>query len=164
MSVGLIWAQSTNGVLGSNGTIPWYLPEDLSRFRQKTAGAAVIMGRRTWDSLPARFRPLPGRRNIVLTRQDDWRAEGADVTDSLAAALAMVPSGPRWVIGGGEIYRVAIEWATQVHVTHVAGTFRGDAHAPSLDTGWQLTEVEPSTGWLNSSTGLRYRYCEYTRT
>ena len=78
MTIGLIWAQSTSGVIGRGGAIPWSLPEDLARFKSLTMGHTVVMGRRTWESLPARFRPLPGRRNVVLTRNPSYRADGAD--------------------------------------------------------------------------------------
>ena len=79
MTVGLIWAQSTSGVIGRDGTIPWSLPEDMAHFKRLTMGHTVVMGRRTWESLPVRFRPLPGRRNVVVSRNPDYRAEGAEV-------------------------------------------------------------------------------------
>ncbi len=81
MNLGLVWAQSTSGVIGRDGGIPWHVPEDMAHFKQLTAGCTVVMGRRTWESLPARFRPLPGRRNVVLTRQSGYRAEGAEVVE-----------------------------------------------------------------------------------
>ena len=83
MTIGLIWAQSTSGVIGRDGSIPWALPEDLAHFKRLTMGHTVVMGRRTWESLPVRFRPLPGRRNIVVSRNPDYRAEGAAVVDSI---------------------------------------------------------------------------------
>ena len=81
MTVGLIWAQSTSGVIGRDGTIPWSLPEDMAHFKRLTMGHTVVMGRRTWESLPVRFRPLPGRRNVVVSRNPDYLAEGAEVVD-----------------------------------------------------------------------------------
>ena len=83
MTVALIWGQASNGVIGADGTMPWDLPEDLARFRELTMGSAVIMGRRTWDTIPPRFRPLPGRRNIVVTRDPAWSADGAAVAHSI---------------------------------------------------------------------------------
>ncbi|MCE9515007.1 MAG: dihydrofolate reductase, partial [Mycobacterium sp.] len=105
MTVGLIWAQSTSGVIGRDGGIPWRLPEDLARFKELTMGHTVVMGRRTWESLPRSVRPLPGRRNIVITRDPDYRADGADVVTSIEAALAEPQT---WVIGGSEIYHLAL--------------------------------------------------------
>ena len=93
--VGLVWAQSTSGVIGRGGDIPWRVPEDLARFKQVTMGHTVVMGRRTWDSLPARVRPLPGRRNVVLSRQTDFTADGAEVLGSLEQALAISGPSPR---------------------------------------------------------------------
>ena len=102
--IGLIWAQAANGVIGRDNAIPWHIPEDMAHFREVTTGSTVVMGRRTWESLPARFRPLPGRRNVVLTRDEAWTAEGAEVAHDLTAALA----GDCWVIGGADIYRAAL--------------------------------------------------------
>ena len=87
MTVGLVWAQAANGVIGDRGTLPWHLPEDLARFKALTMGATVVMGRATWDSLPASVRPLPGRRNVVLTRRPDWRQPGPPWRRSLEEAL-----------------------------------------------------------------------------
>src|ERR1700739_3896812 len=101
--VGLVWAQSTSGVIGRNGEIPWRVPEDLARFKQVTVGHTVVMGRRTWDSLPAAVRPLPRRRNVVLSRRADFAADGAEVVGSLEEALTEPET---WVIGGAQIYRL----------------------------------------------------------
>ncbi len=159
MSVRLIWAQSSSGVIGRDGGIPWRLPEDMARFKDLTMGHTVVMGRRTWESLPPRFRPLPGRRNVVLTRNPRYRAEGADVVVSVEEALA----GPdTWVIGGSEIYHLAMPAATRCEVTEVdidlcAGD--GDAMAPMLDGSW----VGTSGDWQHSGSGLRYRFHSYVR-
>jgi dihydrofolate reductase len=157
--VSLIWAQSTSGVIGRDGAIPWHLPEDVARFRGLTMGHTVVMGRRTWESLPARFRPLPGRRNVVLTRDPGYRADGADVVSSLPAALC---DPDCWVIGGSEIYRLTLPVATRCEVTEVGmdlPTTAGDARAPVLDGSWAGTAGD----WRDSSSGLRYRFCSYLR-
>jgi dihydrofolate reductase len=162
--IGLIWAQAANGVVGAGGAMPWHLPEDMAHFRETTRGAAVIMGRRTWDSLPERFRPLPGRRNIVLTRRPGWRADGAEPVIGLDAALALVPPGADvWVIGGGEVYRQALPLADRVVRTDLEQAFDGDVTAPHLDGGWRLTARDPAEGWHTSHTGLRYRMSTFDR-
>lgn len=165
--IGLIWAQAVNGIIGDAGSIPWRLPEDLIRFKELTLGGAVIMGRRTWDSLPERFRPLAGRENIVISRQEDWVAEGATVLHSLPAALdraarttAAAPR-PVWIIGGGEIYRQAMPLADYLEVTEVDTEPVGDTMAPVIDAAFTQTTV---TEWLTSRTDLRYRFVSYERT
>ena len=112
MRINLIYAQARNGVIGRDNTLPWHLPEDMAHFKRMTAACPVIMGRKTWDSLPAKFRPLPGRTNLVLTRQSDWCADGALHASSLEQALATclhmqpVPADV-WITGGAEIYAQA---------------------------------------------------------
>ncbi|WP_298228386.1 dihydrofolate reductase [Gryllotalpicola sp.] len=163
MGLALIWAQSVTGVIGKDGAIPWHLPEDMRRFRETTAGGAVIMGRRTWESLPERFRPLPGRTNIVVTRQDDYDAPGAEVAGSLDAALALVPDGVQpWIIGGGQLYLEAIDRADRIELTEVLTSVEGDTFAPLVADGWHAVP-EPENGWLESSTGIKYRYLHFTR-
>ena len=160
MSVGLIWAQSPSGVIGRAGGIPWQLPEDQARFKELTLGHTVVMGRLTWESLPAKVRPLPGRRNVVVTRQADYMAEGATVVGGLDAAIT---DDEIWVIGGAEIYALALPAATRCEVTEVDVDLRredGDAVAPVLDESWVGTAGE----WLSSSSGLRYRFHTYIRT
>ncbi|NTY58598.1 dihydrofolate reductase [Mycolicibacterium sphagni] len=158
MSVGLIWAQSTSGIIGRNGGIPWRLPEDLARFKDLTMGHTVVMGRRTWESLPASVRPLPGRKNVVLTRQADYMADGATVI----GALDEVREDNAWVIGGAEIYHLALPLATHCEVTEVEIDLRledDDALAPLLDESW----VGTSEDWQTSTSGLRYRFHRYLR-
>ena len=160
MPVALIWAQSTSGIIGRDGAIPWQVPEDLARFKELTMGHTVVMGRRTWESLPARFRPLPGRRNVVVSRNPDYRAGGAEVVDSLDAGVA--GTGVTWVIGGAEIYHLAIPAATRCEVTEVDVDLHPedeDALAPVLDESW----VGTSTPWHDSSSGLRYRFHSFLR-
>ncbi|BBX07205.1 dihydrofolate reductase [Mycolicibacterium aichiense] len=156
--LGLIWAQSTSGVIGRDGGIPWRLPEDLARFKELTMGHTVVMGRRTWESLPKSVRPLPGRKNVVLTRQADYMAEGATVV----SALDDVPDDDMWVIGGAEVYHLALPAATHCEVTEVQIDLRPDdedALAPSLDESW----VGTSGDWQDSSSGLRYRFHTFVR-
>lgn len=157
--VGLIWAQSGSGVIGRDNGIPWRLPEDQARFKQLTLGHTVVMGRRTWESLPARVRPLPGRRNVVLTRLAGYAADGAEVVTTLEGALT---DEVTWVIGGGQIYALALPVATRCEVTEIDIDLRrddADAVAPVLDAGWAGTAGE----WLTSAAGLRYRFCSYRR-
>ena len=158
--IGLIWAEAKGGVIGDAGSIPWHLPEDLAHFKQITLGGAVIMGRRTWDSLPERFRPLAGRRNIVITRQPQWRAEGASVVHSLTEALAAAADASIWIIGGGEIYRQAMPLADRLEVTEVDLAAAGDTVAPAVDAAFTESAVSE---WLTSRTGLRYRFVSYER-
>lgn len=168
MSVGLIWAQSTSGVIGRANGIPWRLPEDQARFKELTLGHGVVMGRLTWESLPAKVRPLPGRRNVVVTRQADFVAEGATVVGSLDDGLAThgqerSDSGDVWVIGGAQIYALALPLATRCEVTEVDVALTredDDALAPVLDESWVGTAGE----WLTSASGLRYRFASYVRT
>jgi dihydrofolate reductase len=156
--IGLIWAQAANGVIGRDGTIPWRLPEDLANFRRRTDGCTVVMGRRTWESLPPRFRPLPGRRNVVLTTDRGWRADGAVRAPDLDKALAA--DGDVWVIGGSAVYAAALSRAHVAVVTCLRDDVPGDVRAPVLDASWQLLEDGP---WQTSSTGLSYRIREYRR-
>jgi dihydrofolate reductase len=160
MSLGLIWAQSPSGVIGRANGIPWHLPEDQARFKELTLAHTVVMGRLTWDSLPARVRPLPGRRNVVVTRQADFMADGATVVSSLDEALN---EDDTWVIGGAQIYALAVPLATRCEVTEVDVTLSredGDAVAPVLDEAWVGTR---QGDWLTSSSGLRYRFLRYVR-
>lgn len=159
--LGLVWAQSTSGVIGRGGDIPWRVPEDLARFKEVTVGHTVVMGRLTWESLPARVRPLPGRRNVVLSRRADVVADGAEVVGSLEAALA--DSEPEtWVIGGEQVYLLALPHATRCEVTEIDIDLRredDDAVAPVLDESWKGETGE----WQLSRSGIRYRFHSYRR-
>jgi dihydrofolate reductase len=147
--IGLVWAQSANGVIGRDGTLPWHLPEDMKHFRSLTVGATVLMGRRTWASLPPRFRPLPGRRNLVLSSTPQ---EGVQTFADLSQALAAV-SGDLWVIGGAAVYRAVLPFADRIVVTEIRELFDGDTYAP--DVGRSPDSVGE---WQESSTGLHYRF------
>jgi len=164
--LGLIWAESDGGIIGKDGVMPWHLPEDLSHFAALTRGNPVIMGRKTWQSLPQRFRPLPGRRNIVVTRQAQWRDEGAEVAHSVDTAIEMAvasvePDEIVWVIGGAEIYSQALVRAQRLEVTEIREHFTGDAHAPERGEQWMLAPSDPVEGWHTSSSGLHYRFLRY---
>lgn len=162
VSVALIWAEARGGVIGDGGGIPWHLAEDLAHFRELTGGSTVVMGRKTWDSLPERFRPLPGRRNIVVTRDTGWAADGAHVVHSLADALVTSPDETVWVIGGGEIYRQALPYADWVEITEVDLDQDGDTRAPETGDGW-ARHSEPDDGFRESKSGIRYRFVTLTR-
>ena len=155
--VGLIWAETAGGVIGAEGGMPWYVPEDLAHFKETTQGAPVVMGRKTWDSLPERFRPLPGRDNIVVTRQQDWTAEGA----RRAATVSEAVRGQEkvWIIGGAEIFRQVIADADRLEVTELDLTVDGDTFAPPK-TGWRVVD---EGDWQTSRTGVRYRFLRYER-
>jgi dihydrofolate reductase len=164
VALGLIWAEARGGVLGAGGTIPWQLPEDSARFRRLTMGQPVLMGRATWESLPERFRPLPGRENLVLTRTPGWSADGATVVTGIDDAVRALAGRDAWVIGGGQVYAAFLDRADRLEVTEIDLDVPGDAFAPRVDpTAWTVAAVEPDVGWHTSRTGLRYRYVSWTR-
>lgn len=154
---GLIWAEAHGGVIGAEGGMPWHLPEDLARFKELTLGNPVVMGRRTWDSLPQRFRPLPGRENIVVTRSESWQAEGATRAASVVDALAGHERA--WIIGGAEIFALAIDDADRLEVTEIDLYVDGDAFAPSRE-GWSLVDEGQ---WQRAASGIRYRFLSLER-
>ncbi len=157
-NIHLIFARASNGVIGRDGRLPWHLPEDLAHFKRTTLGCPVIMGRKTWESLPPNFRPLPGRLNFVVTRQPHWHAEGARRAASLAEALAACAgSADAWVIGGAEIYAQALPLARSAVVTEIDADFDGDAFAPEFGPAWVETRREPHT----SATGLSFSFVTY---
>jgi dihydrofolate reductase len=160
MKLNLIFARARNGVIGARNTLPWHLPEDMAHFKRTTLGCPVIMGRKTWDSLPPKFRPLPGRINLVVTRQPDWSADGAVVAHSLQAACAACPpESTAWVIGGAELYAQALALAGTAVVTEIDADFEGDAFAPQFGPDWVQTARESHT----SSTGLSFSFVTYQK-
>lgn len=165
--VGLIWAESDGGIIGSDGTLPWHVPEDLAHFKELTLGSPVVMGRKSWDALPDRFRPLPGRRNIVVTRNPEWRADGAEVAHSVDAALTLAANEPGtgtvWVIGGAQVFNSAIDRADRLEVTQLHERFDGDTIAPVIDQSWLQVSADPESGWHTSRIGVQYRYLAYQR-
>ena len=161
LRIGLVWAEADGGVIGAGGEMPWHVPEDLAHFKAVTAGRPVVMGRKTWDSLPERFKPLPGRRTIVITRKPEWEAPGAERAGSLRQALEGLDDRV-WVIGGGEVFRQAIQDADLLEITQLDLQTTGDAFAP-VWTGWTVSATEPDAGWHTSRTGIRYRFLTCTR-
>lgn len=161
--IALIWAQAADRVIGRDGAIPWHLPEDLRNFRTLTTGSAVLMGRRTWESLPEQFRPLPDRRNLVLTRDPAWQSAGAERVDAIETAREIAAPADLWVIGGGEVYAAALPVAERLVVTDVDATYDGDTRAPAIGPEWRVEGVEPPVGWSQSTAGLRYRVTTYRR-
>lgn len=164
MRLGLIWAEARGGVIGKDGGMPWHVPEDLAHFRSVTTGAPVIMGRRTWESFPPRFRPLPGRRNIVVTRSAAWAEDGAERAASLDAALELAREAEiAWVIGGAGLFAEARDRADVLEVTELdLAVDGGDTFAPSHD-GWVVAESRPDDGWAVSRTGVPYRFLTLIR-
>jgi len=134
MRLAVIAVVARNGCIGKGNQLLCHLPEDQQHFRRVTLGCPVIMGRKTWDSLPARFRPLPGRRNIVVTRNAQWHAAGAEAVSSLPAALALVGDAPKaFVIGGGELYAQALPLADELVLTEIDRDFDGDVRFPAWE-------------------------------
>ena len=154
----LIFARASNGVIGANNTMPWQLPEDMAHLKRLTMGSPVIMGRKTWDSIPARFRPLTGRRNIVVTRQSDWAADGALRAGSLPEAVALCQDAAQaWVLGGAQIYTQALPLADEAVVTEIEQAFEGDAFAPQFGPEWKETARESHV----SANGLKFSFVTY---
>lgn len=159
-------AVAANGVIGRDGGLPWRLSTDLRRFKALTMGKPIVMGRKTWDGLG---RPLPGRANIVVTRDASFHAEGAIRAGSLDEALALAEARARadgtdqiCVIGGGEIFRMALPRADRLYVTHVLADIEGDVHFPALDAGvWQETVSEEVPAGEKDSHPTRH--CVYER-
>ncbi len=165
MSLGLVWAQSVDGVIGVDGTLPWHLPEDMAHFRDVTAGALVVMGRATWASLPQRFRPLPGRVNVVLSRTPGLELAGATVVPSVAEVLDVVGRAkrPAWVVGGGQVYAAFEPFADRAEVTEVDVRLGDGTRAPTLGDHWDVAGRDPAEGWASSTGGLRYRFVAWRR-
>ena len=160
MRLHLIYARARNGVIGRDGGLPWHLPEDLAHFKRTTLGCPVLMGRKTWDSLPPRFRPLPGRANLVVTRQPGWHENGAKPFPSLESALQFCEQHEDvWVIGGAQLYAQALPFAHSAVVTEIEADFDGDAHAPTLGPDWREARRER----LVSASGLGLSFVTYTR-
>lgn len=141
MKISLIVAASANGVIGARGELPWHLPDDFAHFKAVTMGKPIVMGRKTWESIG---RALPGRSNIVVTRQAGYEAEGAVVVDSIEAALSVEEAAEFMIIGGGQLYAELLPRADRVYLTHVDTELDGDTFfAPLDDRDWELVSAEP---------------------
>ena len=159
MTVSLLAAVARTGVIGRDGGLPWRLPEDMAHFRDVTIGHPVVMGRTTWDSLPERFRPLPGRQNVVVTRNPAWSAEGAERASSLDEALALAGGAERVsIIGGGEIFGAALPYADELLLTEIELDVDGDTFFPPSE-GFVETAREERVG----EDGTRFAFVTYRR-
>jgi len=167
MNINLIWAQAKNRVIGNHGTMPWHIPEDLAHFREVTKNNPVIMGRKTWESLPPRFRPLPQRKNIVLTRQPNWGQEytSSEVIKANSIEAAVTPqiagAGVKevWVVGGGQIYAQYLPLASRIEITEIDASFDGDTQAPELGQEWkEIRRIQKV-----SSSGIKLDFVSYQR-
>lgn len=153
----IVATDAKNGI-GINNTLPWKLPEDLAHFKRLTTGHPIIMGRKTFDSIG---RPLPNRRNIVITRNADWRHEGVDTVGSIEAAIALLDGAEGFVIGGAEIYKQSMQLADQLIITQIAHTFDCDAFFPEIDAdAWQETAREEH---VSAASGLQYAFVTLRR-
>lgn len=154
----LVAAVAANGIIGKDGKLPWHLPEDLKHFKQVTMGHPVIMGRKTWESLKG---PLPGRDNIVITRQAGYEATGAAVASSLDAALALCAGEPVvCVIGGEQVFNDSLPVATQLDLTEIQQDFEGDTRFPAYDRSqWRVKKREAHT----AANGMRFDFVLYER-
>lgn len=130
----LIYARAANGTIGLSGKLPWRIPADLRRFKALTMGKPMIMGRKTFDSFPS---PLPGRRHIVLTRDEGWRAQGAEAVGTVDDALQLAGDGEVALIGGAEIYGLFLPLARKVELTEVHADYEGDTHMDALGEEWR---------------------------
>lgn len=162
--IGMIWAQATDRVIGDGGAMPWHVPEDLARFRAITDGHPVIMGRRTWDSLPPAHRPLPGRTNIVLSSSGAGRDAGAltaaSLTDALALAKESAGAEEIWIIGGRSLYLAAMDVADVIEITLLDLQVSGDTKAPH-PRGFSMTS---GGSWNRSTSGIDFHFTRWTRT
>ena len=161
MRVALVAAVARGGVIGRDSGIPWRLPEDMRRFRTLTMGHPVVMGRRTWESLPDQFRPLPGRGNVVVTRNSDWSAQGADRAGPIEDALRLLEGEATvFVIGGGEIYAAALPSADELLLTEIDAEIEGDTYFPN----WDPDDFEEVARERHvSSDGVGYSFVTYER-
>ncbi|MFO7572811.1 MAG: dihydrofolate reductase [Gaiellaceae bacterium] len=162
MKLTLVAAVARNGVIGRDGTIPWRLPEDLAHFRKLTTGHAVVMGRKTWESIPERFRPLPGRRNVVVTRNPGWLADGAERASSVGDALRLLEGEPEvFVVGGAEIYAAALPVADELALTEIDAEVDGDTFFPV----WSRDDFEEGDRVEHTAEdGTPFAFVRYERT
>ncbi len=155
----LVAAVASNGIIGAKGRLPWRLPEDLQHFKKTTLGHPVIMGRRTWESLKG---PLPGRDNIVITRQPGYNAPGAAVASSLEAALVLCAEEPTvYVIGGNQLFAESMPLAAGLVITEIYRDFPGDTRFPDYDRSqWREKQREAHTA---AADGMRFDFVRYEK-
>lgn len=156
-SLTIIVAMDAGRGIGIANTLPWKLPEDMAHFKRLTTGHPIIMGRKTFDSIG---RPLPNRRNIVITRNAAWRHDGVEAVGSIEAAVALLDGAAGYVIGGAEIYKQALPLSQQLVITEIAHTFQCDAFFPAVDADWHEAAREEHT---SESAGLRYAFVTLRR-
>ena len=162
MEIALLYACAANGTIGKDGAMPWHLAEDLAHFKRTTLNHPVLMGRKTWDSLPERFRPLPGRANIVVTRQGDWQATGAQRAGSLDEALDLAQragAATAWVIGGAQLFDLALPLASRIEATEIEREFDGDTFVAPPGPEWVERSRERHVG----AQGLPFAFVRYER-
>ena len=160
MDLNMIVAVGRNGAIGRKGELIWYIPEDLKRFKRLTTGHPVIMGRTTWESLPKK--PLPGRRNIVLTTRKDMNFPGAETAGSIAEAMEMTAGEEPFVIGGAAVYNEMMPYVGKLYLTEI------DSDAPDADAFLNLNlnekwEIESQSEWHSTPEGVKYRYTDYKK-
>ena len=153
----IIVARDKQSGIGIQNTLPWHLPEDLSHFKKTTSGHAILMGRKTFESIG---RPLPNRRNIVISRNPEWRAEGVEICHSLSGAKELVNEQTAYIIGGAEIYQQALALADKMIITEIDGNFECDAFFPQFsDADWSEIQRESHV----SANGVNYAFVTYTK-
>lgn len=154
----LIVAVDAHNGIGINNQLPWHLPEDLAHFKRITSSHPIIMGRKTFDSIG---RPLPNRRNIVITRNAEWKRDGVEAVTAIAAAIALVGDAPAFIIGGGQIFATTMTVADCLVVTHIAKTFDCDAFFPAIDL--KIWKEKARESHYSDATGFDYAYVIYDR-
>lgn len=173
--LGMVWAQSLNGVIGLDGDMPWNVPEDLQHFKRVTMEQVLVMGRKTWASFPDSVRPLPGRTSVVVSQsfsedpsdpklQDDSVHVAADLQAGLELAGELKTGPIIWVIGGGSLYDQALDLATVVERSVFNLDIAGDTYAPELNDSWSLSTQDPANGWHMSKSSVQYRFERWERT
>jgi len=160
--VSIIVAATTNLVIGKDNDIPWHIPTDLKNFKKVTEGSPVIMGRKCWESIPEKYRPLPNRTNVVLSRNPDYEANGAEVRNNLNEAIQeQINSADEiFIIGGSHIYKEAFKTADKLYLTQIYGNVEGDVFLEGLNpSDWQLVDATD----MMEENGFNFRFEEYER-
>jgi dihydrofolate reductase len=143
MSITLIAAKAANNCIGKNGQLPWNIPEDLKHFREITIGKTVLMGRKTWESIPTKYRPLPGRKNVVVSRDPLFTATGGEVFHDLSEALSILSKEEVCIIGGSALFKECLPLAQTIELTQIHAVYEGDTFFPEIDLNeWHVTKRE----------------------